>query len=154
MHGLTKAIALIVVGIVISTITARVSHADIVLDTAFPVEKQSTRIHVMGADGIPVADAAITVTYRPGSAVPAAFEIGSTTADGNFDWTPREAGIVAISAIWVDADGAEQTDTVNASVKYNPTPIAGIVIMIVAGLALIGGAVERIARLLGTPESD
>ena len=154
MQRLIETCTLIVVGIVMATITAGVSHADIVLDSAFPVEKQTTRVHVSGTDELPVANAALTVTYRPGSAVPATFEIGRTAADGNCDWIPREAGIVTINAVWMDADGVEQTAAMNSSVKYNPTPIAGIVIMIAAGLVLIGGGVERIARLLGTPESD
>jgi hypothetical protein len=154
LRRLIKTCALVVIGVVITTTTAGVSRADIVLDSAFPVEKQTTRVHVSGADGLPVTDAALAVTYRPGSAVPATFEIGRTAADGNCDWTPREAGIVTINAVWVDADGVEQTAAVNSSVKYNPTPIAGVVIMIAAGLVLIGGSVVRIMRLLGTPESD
>ena len=152
MQRLNKAFASIFIGIAMLAITAPASNAEIVLDTAFPVEKQPTRIHV-GTDGYPVADALITVTYRPGSAVPAEFELGRTASDGNCEWTPREAGIVTISAAWTDEDGVEQTATMNTSVKYNPTPVVGILIMIIAGIVLIGGSVDRIARLLRTPEA-
>ncbi|UCH83378.1 MAG: hypothetical protein JSW50_13105 [Candidatus Latescibacterota bacterium] len=153
MRKLTKTIPLILIATMIAVVNVSGSYADIILDTAYPVEKQSTRVRVVADDGSPVPNAAVSVTYRPGSAVPAVFDVGRTAADGNCEWTPREAGIVTISAAWVDATGSEQITTVNASVKYSPTPVTGIVIMIVAGIVLIGGAFDRISRLLRTPES-
>ncbi|MEJ2721807.1 MAG: hypothetical protein P8181_11815 [bacterium] len=145
---------LVIIGMALMTTAVPASHAEIVLDTAFPVEKEATRIHVVGPDGGPVADAAVTATYRPGSAVATEVEVGRTGVDGNCEWVPGEAGIVTIGAAWVDGAGVEQTTAINVSVKYDHAPIEGIVIMIVAGIVLIGGAIQRIARLLGTPEPE
>ena len=138
----------------VAMLSVTVARADIVLDTAFPVEKEKARIHVTDEKGGPIEDADIVVTYRPGSAVPASYNVGRTGGDGTFTWSPREAGIVTITATWRAADGTEQSTTLNASVKYKPTPIAGIVIIIMAGVVLIGGSVERIVTLLRSPELE
>jgi hypothetical protein len=130
------------------------SRADIVLDTAFPTVKKQTRIHVTDDRNNPIPDAEITVTYRPGSAVERGGVIGCTGDDGNSMWTPAEAGIVTITATWTDTDRAEQSSSINSSVKFNPTPISGILIMIIAGVLLIGGSIERILSLLSTPHPD
>ncbi len=151
---LGKVFALAVAVTVVLTLAAPPIHADIILDTAFPSVKQSTRIHVTDDMGISVAGAEVTATYRPGSAVERASVVGKTAADGTFDWTPSESGIVTITATWIGADDSEQTTSINASVKFDPIPIAGIIIMIVAGIVLIGGGVERIAALLRSPEAE
>jgi len=129
-------------------------RAEIVLDTAYPVVRQHTRVLVSDDSGAPVGDAEITVTYRPGSAVEASTVVGRTGGDGAILWTPSEAGIVTISATWTDADQKEQTTSVNSSIKFDPTPITGILIMIIAGVVLIGGSIERIWSLLHSPETN
>ncbi|UCG51830.1 MAG: hypothetical protein JSW58_16955 [Candidatus Latescibacterota bacterium] len=150
----SRTVRIILAWAVVAWFTISVAQAEIVLDTAFPIENQTTRIHVIDEKGGAVANADIEITYRPGSAVSAVYNVGQTGNDGTYVWTPREAGIVTISATWTDADGVEQSNTFNASVKYKPTPIAGIVIMILAGIVLIGGSIERIATLLRSPEPD
>ena len=145
---------LFAIAAVVLVLAAAPVHADIVLDKAFPTVKQSSRLHVIDAAGASVAGAKITVTYRPESAVERESVVGETAADGTFDWTPTEAGIVTIAAAWRDEDGTERATSVNASVKFDPTPIAGIVIMLFAGIVLIGGGVERIFALLRAPEEE
>lgn len=133
-------------------VTAAAAQAEIVLDTAFPTVRKEARI-LVADDGLPVAGAELTATYRPGSAVERTTVVGKTAEDGSIDWVPAEAGIVSISAAWTGEDGSERTASINASVKFDPTPVSGIIIMIIAGVVLIGGGIERITALLRSPES-
>jgi hypothetical protein len=135
-------------------VSVHVSRADIVLDKAYPTVEQETRVHVSDDRGNPISDAEIRVTYRPGSEVERTGVVGRTGSDGMSTWTPAEAGIVTITATWLDADQTEQSTSINASVKFDPTPIAGIAIMIIAGILLIGGSLQRICSLLSTPHPD
>lgn len=154
MRRVNKVSSLLSLVVAAACIVAPASQADIVLDTAYPTVKQQAKVHVTDDLGGPVSDAEVTVTYRPGSAVESSGVIGRTGSDGTSMWTPAEAGIVTITATWIGADQTEQSSSVNASVKFDPTPIAGILIMIVAGILLIGGSIERIRSLLRTPHPD
>ena len=158
LHGgtrvLGKILVLAVTLAVILTAAAPSLHADIVLDTAFPTVKQSARIHVTDDADASVPGAEVTVTYRPGSAVERSSVVGTTSAAGTFAWTPSEAGIVTITATWIGDDDTEHTTSVNTSVKFDPTPVSGIIIMIVAGIVLIGGGIERVISLLRKPEVE
>ena len=139
---------------VILTVAAPQVYADIVLDTAFPTNKQSARIHVTDDAGSSVPGAEVTVTYRPGSAVERSSVVGTTSATGTFAWTPSESGIATIAATWIGDDNTKHTTSVNTSVKFDPTPVSGIIIMIIAGIVLIGGGVERVISLLRRPEVE
>lgn len=149
-----KIFVLAAVAMMVLAFSAPPLRADIIIDTAFPTVKQSARIHVTDGLGASVSGAEVTATYRPGSAVERVSVAGRTAADGTFDWTPSEAGIVTITAAWMGEDGTQHTTSINTSVKFDPVPIAGIIIMILAGIVLIGGGVERIATLLRSPETD
>jgi hypothetical protein len=124
------------------------ASADIVLRTQHPTEGESTDIFVQGDDGAPVSDAMVTVTYRPGSSVELTDTLGTTGASGRLNWTPVTAGIAAINATW----GEESNTSVNVSVKFAGTPIGGVLIMIFAGLLLVGGSVVRIIRVMRSPD--
>lgn len=154
IHLRARVFALAAAIAAILALTAPPLHADIILDTAFPTVKQPARIHVTDDHGASVPNADVTAIYRPESAVERVRVVGKTAADGTFDWTPAEAGIVTITATWTGDDNVEHTTSANTSVKFDPTPIAGIIIMIVAGLLLIGGGLERIVALLRTPEAE
>jgi len=116
----------------------------------FPVEGEPIFIYVRGADGYPVKGAVVSVTYRPGSKVEKTDKVGLTNLAGIVAWTPEDAGIVRISAKWGEA-GRETEISKNTSVKFASTPKAGIAIMLVAGLILIGGSIRRFVRLVRSP---
>lgn len=81
----------------------------------------------------------IVVTYRPNSIVAQR----DTIRIGGFEsvkWTPARAGVVRIGL----PDGAAQ----NVSVRFTGIPLSGLLILIVAGTILFGGAVFAMRKLL------
>lgn len=119
------------------------ADAEIVLRQRYPVEGTETQVFVNNDDGLPISGATVAITYRPGSSVEVTEEIGTTGPGGRLTWTPAKAGIASIHATW---DGGE-TST-NVSVKFATIPGGGMIIMVLAGLLLVGGSVVRIMRVL------
>lgn len=81
----------------------------------------------------------VVTTYRPNSAIP----IVDTLAVGGFAsvrWTPERAGVVRVSV----PGGPSR----NLSVRFAALPVSGIVVLIVAGLILFGGAGWAMRMLL------
>ena len=124
------------------------SSAEIILRQKYPMQGKTTEVFVQADDGAPVSGALVTVTYRPGSSVEATDTIGTTGASGRLRWTPETAGIAGINAAWADG-GATST---NVSVRFSGVPLGGVVIMLLAGLLLVGGSAVRIARVLKSPD--
>ncbi len=89
----------------------------------------------------------VFVTYRPNSAVahPDTVRLGEAQS---MRWTPERAGVVRIGL----PSGASE----NVSVRFAETPLAGIAVLILAGLILFGGASWAMAKLFsdGTPRLD
>ena len=79
----------------------------------------------------------VTVTYRPG-AVTATSET-FTPGTAAFEFVPEKAGVVSVAA-----GGASQS----LSVRYVGVPLGGLVVMILAGLILFGGAGIALRALL------
>lgn len=154
MPRVSNAYTLLLMFVVAVLVLPSVSRSDIVLDKAFPTVRQPTKVHVADDVGNPIGNAEVTVTYRPGSAVENNSVVGHTGVDGSLTWAPAEAGIVTITAVWIDSEQMERSESINSSIKFDPTPVAGIIIMIVAGIVLIGGSIERIWTLLRAPGTD
>ncbi|WP_412067251.1 hypothetical protein [Rubrivirga sp. IMCC43871] len=79
----------------------------------------------------------VTVTYRPG-AVTAITEV-MTPGSATFSFTPEKAGVVSVTA-----GAASQS----LSVRYVGVPLGGLIVMILAGLILFGGAAISMRALL------
>lgn len=82
---------------------------------------------------------AVITTYRPNSAIP----IVDTLVVGGFTsvrWTPERAGVVRIAV----PDGPSR----NVSVRFSELPTAGLLVLILAGLILFGGAAWAMRKLL------
>ncbi len=79
----------------------------------------------------------VAVTYRPG-AVTAHTET-FTPGTATFEFTPERAGVVSVTG-----GGAAQS----LSVRFQGAPVSGIVVMILAGLILFGGAALSLRTLL------
>jgi hypothetical protein len=124
------------------------AQGTIFLQTQFPVQKENTRIIVQTEAGNPIPGAKVTATYRPGSRVQADSEVGITNSGGTVDWIPLEAGIVSISAEFPGAGGDDIQLQTNVSVRFASTPVSGIVIMLLAGILLIGGSIVRFSRYI------
>ncbi len=80
----------------------------------------------------------VFVTYRPNSAV-ARRDTVRLGESASMKWTPERAGVVQIGL----PSGASQ----NLSVRFSETPLSGILVLIVAGLILFGGAAWAMAKL-------
>ena len=82
----------------------------------------------------------LTVTFRPGAAASTVrterVVLGGQTS---YTWTPTQAGVVQVAA-----NGATQ----NLSVRFTSLPALGLLIMVLAGLILFGGAAYATALLL------
>lgn len=124
------------------------ARGTIVLQTQFPVQNERTRVLVQTQAGSPLAGAKVRATYRPGSRVEATADVGTTDPGGGVDWVPQEAGIVSISAEFTGEDGGTIQLHTNVSVKFASTPLSGILIMLFAGILLIGGSVVRFTRYM------
>jgi hypothetical protein len=119
------------------------AQGSVVVKKKFPTKDEEVRLIVMDPSGQPVAGARIEATYRPGSSVRRVEAIGRSGQDGSIDWVPTEAGIAMLRAYWTGADRSAMVAAVDVSVRFRSPPIAGILIMIIAGLVLVVGSVIR-----------
>lgn len=113
-------------------IAAAPASAEITSSTDAPVRGQA--IQLTFAEPIN----SFTVTYRPG-AVTAHDEVVSVPNARTVSWTPQRAGVVKIAA---------GDDTKNLSVRFTGAPATGILVMLVAGIILFGGAGLSLRMLL------
>lgn len=120
------------VALALVALAAPAALAQIEVDPAAPVRGQAvTLTFAEPAD-------TLLVTYRPGAATASTDTLllgGVTTAE----WTPRRAGVVQLAA-------GEATAT--ESVRFVQTPLAGVSVMVLAGLILFGGAAFSLKALL------
>jgi hypothetical protein len=128
---------------VVAGALASPAGAEIVLRQKYPKQGDTAELFVQDDDGAPVAGATVTVTYRPGSSVEASDTVGTTGAGGRIAWTPTTAGIASLTASW---EG--NSSTTNVSVRFASVPPGGVIIMILAGLLLVGGSIVRITRVI------
>ena len=79
----------------------------------------------------------VAVTYRPGAvtATTETFTPGAAT----FTFSPEKAGVVQVAS----GDASQ-----SLSVRYIGTPLGGLLVMILAGLILFGGAAVALRALL------
>ncbi len=102
---------------------------------------------VVGATATVIADApldSLFVTYRPNSAIP----VTDTLRVGGFEAMRvpfREAGVVRVST----PEGA----SADVSVRFAETPMSGVLVLILAGLILFGGAGFAMAKLFSGPRA-
>ena len=104
---------------------------------------------VVGDETVLTFDAPVDTvifTYRPNSAIP----VVDTLRIGGFasiKWKPVDAGVVRIAV----PGGPSQ----NLSVRFAALPVAGVFVLVMAGLILFGGASWAMVRLLSgdVPES-
>lgn len=80
----------------------------------------------------------LVVTYRPNSGISVSETLPVTGSTAQ--WVPSRAGVVSLEA----ADGT----SANVSVRFDRTPISGLLILILAGLILFGGAAFAMRALL------
>ncbi|MGI9173915.1 MAG: hypothetical protein ACR2GR_01165 [Rhodothermales bacterium] len=100
---------------------------------------EGTRIYRGEAIDVAVPQGADTlvVTYRPSSAISHTVML-PTGGARSVSWTPEEAGVVALSA-----GGTSE----NVSVRFRSVPPGGLLILLLAGTILFGGAGFALKKL-------
>jgi len=122
------------------------ARADVVLETRYPVAGTPCEVLVQDDANLPRPGATVSVTYRPGSSVERPSRVGTTDDSGRVVWTPELAGIATVTASW--AGGSTRA---NVSVQFSHPPLSGLLIMVFAGIVLVGGSAVRIRRVLRSP---
>lgn len=79
----------------------------------------------------------LSIIYRPGSNISDTVQV--TITNNTYNWTPQEAGIVALKT----SNGDKQT----ISVRFASTPFWGLFIMFGAAFVLFGGAIFGAIKL-------
>lgn len=153
MNRITGAMVLVVATLMCVVGSVRDAGADIVLRERFPTEGQAISVIVQDAVGVPVVGATVSAVYRPGSSVESESVVGTSSTGGQLTWTPQIAGIATLQATWTDDDGTETTMATNVSIKFASAPISGVLIMVLAGLLLVGGSLWRIRGVLTSQAS-
>lgn len=106
-----------------------------------PVKPAKGEVVMVSVD--PPADSLLLV-YRPNSALAREEWLVSDQGDGYFQWTPSDAGVVAMTA------GGQIR---NVSVRFAGVSTSGIVVMVLAFCLLFGGAFFAFRLLFSDPES-
>ena len=143
-----KAMALTVVllGIAAGTPLA----ADLTADGDFPVVGKTQNVSLTGVED--VSDMTLWVVYSPTSETQTEEEIGRFRADGRIAWKPSRFGIATLSA---RGDDGGVVVGENVAILFAETPVAGVMVMLFAGVLLFGGAVISMWSVLksGLPET-
>jgi hypothetical protein len=123
-------------------------------DDERPVLGQTVRLTVL-AGATPLSGARVSAVYRPNSSTTSTEHLAPTDQAGTVFWTPSAAGPVNLQA-WPPsvAEGAAPAVTVAVAVRYGGFPLSGLVIMLLAGALLLGGAAFGMTMLLRTPPDD
>ena len=103
----------------------------------FPVAGQETTIRLEGTTD------RLRFTYQPESPVAEVIEV-PTHGQLLFRWKPKKAGIVMVEAY----HGDTAAGVAKVSVKFDGIPITGLVICLLAGTILFGGAYLFLRALL------
>lgn len=138
-------------------LAAPAAGVEIALATESPLLDDPVAVTVTDA-GTPVAGARVDAHYRPNSQTAFREPLPPTDAAGRTEWTPRAAGIVTLEVL--EPAGGPAPGTVhrcgptprparcNTAVRFGAFPARGVVVMVVAGLLLFGGAALGMAMLL------
>lgn len=101
----------------------------------------------------PAAGARVTAIYRPNSTTSVSEELTPVDASGTLMWTPTHTGPVTLEVRPAGAD--PETPAVashTVAVRYGGLPASGLLIMVVAGVLLFGGAAVSFILLLKNPD--
>jgi len=121
---------------------------EIHLNQSYPLVNRPVEVSVTDDDG-PVLEATILVTYRPNSQT-IDTETLVTNQRGVAVWRPRDAGIARLE-LRPDDPRQAALSTLNVAVRFGGPPASGVLVMIVAGVLLFGGAGFGMWLLLSGP---
>jgi hypothetical protein len=128
------------------------------LESKFPTVGKAEAVTLTGADD--PAALRLRVVYRPNSETSVKKTLGAFDAEGRISWTPKAPGLTVLEAIRPDGKDKSGKDKFKSVTKlkvatcYARTPVRGLVVMILAGILLFGGAAVSLwMALRRTPEA-
>jgi len=128
----TSLLGVLVVFVLASPIAA---GNDLAVSSKFPVVGRDEEVRLTG-ESLP-SEVRLKVVYRPNSETKVERVVGAFDTEGKLIWRPEAPGITVLSAIAAD-------DSVVATTKvatcFASPPATGILVMVVAGILLFGGA--------------
>jgi hypothetical protein len=104
--------------------------------SSFPVQGQPVRVTLDQPTDF------VRVVWRPNSAIPDTVTLDSEGS--SFLWTPTRAGVATV----LTSNGEQ-----NVSVRYSSFPGSGILVLVLAGCILFGGAGFAMGKLLSDDEA-
>jgi hypothetical protein len=112
----------------------------------FPVDGEATVLTLTGGEA--GASYSLATVYRPNSRTADTVMVGPIGADRLFSWTPKEPGLARI--IVLDPAGGEWAVVAerDVAVRFSSPPPSGLLIFILAGALLFGGASLSMRRAL------
>ena len=135
--------------VLLVAMVAPCSAVELVFEDDFPIVGRSETVTVKGA----ATDVSLLlwVIYSPNSETSTEEEIGVVPTTGKVTWTPSRSGIATVS---VRSDDGGAVASENVAILFSKTPMAGLMVMIFAGILLFGGAgiTMRLVLSSGVPE--
>ncbi len=117
--------------------------ATLVVEEDYPVLGEGVNVYITGHSD--PQQVTLTVVYRPNSATTLEKAVGSFQGNGSLVWKPIAPGITTLVA--KGADGKKVTSK-NVATRYPATPVSGVIVMVLAGILLFGGAGWSLRRAL------
>jgi hypothetical protein len=122
---------------------ARAGGLQLSLPVEFPVVGEEQAVRLSGDR--PAGPVRLKVVYRPNSATEHESIVGEFGSDGSLRWRPDAPGITQLIA--EDAEGKKLCEK-RVATCFASTPVSGIVVMILAGILLFGGAATSLVLAL------
>ena len=135
-------------------------------DDERPLRGQAVRLTVLDEDGRPAAGTRVSALYRPNSHTEHRVELPDVDSSGTVVWTPEYTGPVTLEvrpAAAVGEEGARAAAaeagsaapplepaaaSLTVAVRYGSLPASGLIIMVLAGILLFGGAAVSMILLI------
>lgn len=114
--------------------------AQISVSTEKPIQGENITISLAQPDSM------VVITYRPNSSLAQRDTLRAPALAATFQWTPARAGVVALST---SAQGSR-----NVSVRYRGLSGSGLLVLILAGTILLGGAGFAFGLLFKNAEDE
>ena len=114
------------------------------IDLVKPVVRDSAHVVTVVTDSTTPLDGwTVSAVYYPGSTVERVDSVGVTDSTGKTSWTPKFAGIVALKA-----SREEMSASKNVGVQYPGVPAGAVIVFLLAGAILLGGAGWSLIHLI------
>jgi len=135
--------SLLVLIVLLSTWLSPAAAAELLVGDENPTRGQTTTITLQGAED--PTQWSLTFTYRPNSKTSRTTVAQPFQANGALNWKPDDSGIVQIA---VQGPGEGDKIAKIIAVRFPSPPASGIVILLIAGAILFGGAGYSLAKAL------